>query len=77
MIAPGNTSFNSMEMNEEETMQSVLILLSQRKPVGLLRWVCDVCGMIHIGATPLACESCGNELLTLRPAIHCEMSNHW
>lgn len=77
MIAPRNTRYNSTEMNEERTMQAVYALLRQRQPVSIPRWVCDVCGMIHLGAAPLACDSCGNELLTQRVDTHCEMNNHW
>jgi rubrerythrin len=77
MIAPRNTSYNSREMDKEGTVQAVLALLSQRQPVSIPRWVCDVCGMIHTGATPLACESCGNELLTQQSDLHCEMNSHW
>jgi rubrerythrin len=77
MIAPGNTSHKTTEINEESRMRAVLALLDQRETGSIPRWVCDLCGMIHLGATPLACDSCGNELLTQQADIHCEMNNHW
>ena len=77
MIAQRNTSYNPMEINQEGAMQTVLALLSQRSTVSLARWDCDVCGMIHMGQPPLACDSCGSEQLTQHSAIHVEMNNHW
>ena len=77
MIAQRSTGYNSMEMNEERTIQAVLALLGQRRPVGVPRWDCDVCGMIHIGQMPLACDSCGSHALSRQSEIHHEMNNHW
>lgn len=77
MIAPEHTTSNAIEINEEGTVQAVLALLSQRQVTRIPRWVCDVCGMIHIGSTPLTCESCGSECLTQQADTHCEMNNHW
>jgi rubrerythrin len=77
MIAPGNTGPNARERKEQETDRQAFVLRGWRTPVSLSRWVCDVCGMIHVGAPPLACESCGNELLTQQPDTHSEMNNHW
>jgi rubrerythrin len=77
MIAQRNTSYNPMEINEEGTMQAVLALLSQRHPVDLRRWDCEVCGMIHIGQIPLACDSCGNDQLAPQSDIHHEINSHW
>lgn len=77
MIAQRHTSYNPMEINQEGTMHTIMALLSQRGQVSLSRWDCDVCGMIHMGQVPLACDSCGSARLTQQPDIHVEMNNHW
>ncbi|HEY3992706.1 MAG TPA: hypothetical protein VGM01_07465 [Ktedonobacteraceae bacterium] len=77
MIAQRNTSYNPIEINEEGTINAVLALLGQRSHTRLSRWDCDVCGMIHMGHAPLACDSCGSKMLTQQPDVHAEMNNHW
>lgn len=48
-------------------------LLAERTPV--YRWVCEVCGMIHSGTAPQACDSCGSsDALTQLREQHMEMS---
>jgi rubrerythrin len=29
------------------------------KPPSIQQWVCEVCGMVHTGAAPGACDGCG------------------
>ena len=77
MIAQRTTSYHPLGMNEEGTIQAVMALLNQRRPAGASRWDCDVCGMIHMGQLPLACDSCGSASLSRQPVIHHEMNNHW
>jgi rubrerythrin len=77
MIAQRSTSYNPMEMSEEGTLHAILALLNQRPRTSLSRWDCDVCGMIHMGTAPKACDSCGSKALTQQPDIHIEMNNHW
>jgi rubrerythrin len=77
MIAQRTTSTTPTVMNGEETIQAVMTLFSQQHPAGALRWDCDVCGMIHTGPLPLACESCGNGALSCQSVLHREMNNHW
>ncbi len=76
MIAPGNTSHQTNE-TPSNTRQAVLALLEHRQPVCIPRWSCDVCGMLHTGTIPLKCDSCGSELLSQQPEMHCEMNSHW
>lgn len=77
MIAPGPTSYNPVEINYERSIQAVLALLNQRQAIGVSRWDCEVCGMIHMGARPDTCDSCGSVALSQQPDIHCEMNSHW
>jgi rubrerythrin len=77
MIAQRHTSSTSAVMNKEAMVQTVMALLSQRHPMDLSRWDCNICGMIHTGQRPLACESCGNNSLSHQSALHREMNNHW
>ena len=77
MIKPNITDHNPIEMNEEGTIQAILAMLNQRQQVSVPRWICDVCGMVHMGQMPLACESCGHKTLVQQADIHREMNNHW
>lgn len=42
------------------------------------RWVCEVCGMVHTGSAPAACESCGvSDALVQQADLHREIHNRW
>ena len=77
MIAQRNTSSYPMGIHQEGTTHTIIALLRQQSRANLSRWDCDVCGMIHTGQPPLACDSCGSELLTQQSDTHTEMNNHW
>lgn len=77
MIAQRNINQNAMEINEKGTMQAILAALSQKPMAHTPRWDCEVCGMIHLGSMPLACDSCGSKLLVCQSHIHREMNSHW
>lgn len=77
MIAQRHTSPTPAVMNEEAMVQAVVALLKQRHPLGVSRWDCDICGMIHTEHRPLTCESCGSSALSRQPAPQCEMNSHW
>jgi rubrerythrin len=77
MIAHRITSHNPIEIDPEETIQAVLALLNQRQAVSMSRWVCEVCGMVHMGQMPRQCDSCGSSALVQQSEIHREMNNHW
>ncbi len=41
-------------------------------------WACEVCGMLHNGAAPDACDSCGVAgALAPRQDVHSEIGNRW
>lgn len=77
MLAPKHTSYDPLEINAEGTIQAVMALLNQKEPMSISRWFCEVCGMIHLGITPLACDSCGHEHLTQQADTHWEMNSRW
>lgn len=73
MIAQRTKTNNVVEMSDVATVQAAVKLLT-RKPVMLYRWECEVCGMVHTGSLPTACDSCGKEgPLVHRPDMHLEM----
>jgi rubrerythrin len=77
MIAQRQTGTTPAGMNEEAMIQAVMALLNLRHPVGVSRWDCDICGMIHTAHEPLVCESCGGTSLSHQSVQHREMNNHW
>ena len=74
MIAQRTKTNNVDEMSVEATVQTAVELLTQKRPVMLYRWECEVCGMVHTGSLPTACDSCGKEgPLVHQPDLHLEM----
>ncbi len=66
--------------NHEAILQEAMFVLEQHHPrrTAVQRWVCEVCGMIHTGAAPQACDSCGNDVSLVQKAdFHREMSSRW
>ncbi len=42
------------------------------------RWVCEVCGMIHTGSAPEACDSCGSNISLVQLSdFRTEINSHW
>jgi rubrerythrin len=73
MIAQRTKTNNVVATSDDATVQAAVKLLT-RKPVMLYRWECEVCGMVHTGPLPTACDSCGKEeSLVQQPDMHLEM----
>lgn len=52
--------------------------LATQVPLRRLVWTCEICGMVHSGATPEACDSCGaTDAITLQQDIHPEINSRW
>ncbi len=77
MIAPRDSSSHSIKLDPERAQASILTFYNRRQPATTPRWVCEVCGMIQPGITPLLCDSCGSEHLYQQADLHREMNNHW
>ncbi|HET8843409.1 MAG TPA: hypothetical protein VFN35_18245 [Ktedonobacteraceae bacterium] len=77
MISHRSASYNPMEFNDEGTIQAVMALLHSKQATNIPRWVCEECGMIHMGPHPLACDSCGHKKLTQQADSHWEMNTRW
>jgi rubrerythrin len=77
MIAQKTKTNNAVVTSNEATAQAAVKLLSQNQTLMLYRWECEVCGMVHTGPLPTACDSCGKEgSLVHQPDLHQEMSSH-
>jgi rubrerythrin len=75
MIAQHMITENKIQQNEA-AVQAAMQLLTQR-PTSQ-HWVCEVCGMLHTGATPDACDSCGVSMALVRHhGINREMNSRW
>ncbi len=76
MIAQGTKTNNAVETSKDATVQTAVKPIPQNQAIMLYRWECEVCGMVHTGPLPAACDSCGKEgSLVHQPDLHQEMVN--
>jgi rubrerythrin len=74
MIAQRTKTNNVVETSDDATVQAAVKLLTLNRPGMLYRWECEVCGMVHTGPLPTACDSCGKEgSLVHQPDMRLEM----
>ena len=72
MIAQGIKINNAVVTSSDAAVQTVLL---QNRAVMIYRWECEICGMVHTGPMPAACDSCGKEgSLVHQPDLHQEMT---
>ena len=75
MIAQRTKTNNAVVTSKDATVQTVLKPFSQNRAIMVYRWECEVCGMVHTGSMPTACDSCGKERsLVYQPDLHQEMT---
>ena len=75
MIAQ-RTSTTSVVQNGQAAVQEALRLLATRTTAH--HWICEVCGMVHTGAAPIECDSCGATTALVQQAeLHREMNSRW
>lgn len=67
---------DTVTSSHSAAVQEAMHILSERKPA--YRWVCEVCGMLHTGSVPGACDSCGSSnSLVQDQASPREMNSRW
>ena len=75
MIAQRTKTNNAVVTSNDAPVQTAVELFSQNRAIMLYRWECKVCGMVHTGPMPAACDSCGKEgSLVHQPDLHQEMT---
>jgi len=75
MIAQ-RTSTTSVVQNGQAAVQEALRLLATRTTAQ--HWICEVCGMVHTGAAPIECDSCGSTTALVQQAeLPREMNSRW
>ena len=76
MIAQRTITITSVVQNSQDAVQEAMRLLVTRTTAQ--RWVCEVCGMVHTGAAPKECDSCGATTALVQQAeLHREMNSRW
>ncbi len=76
MIAQRTKTNKEVVTSNDATVQTAVKLFPQNRAITLYRWECEVCGMVHTGPMPSACDSCGKEgSLVNQPDLHQEMTN--
>jgi rubrerythrin len=61
---------------KKAAVREAMLLLAARPSIQ--QWVCEVCGMVHLGTAPDACDSCGvSGALVQHHEICREMNSHW
>jgi rubrerythrin len=76
MIAQKTNTTRGVAKSNGAAVQEAMNVLARTR-VTVRRWVCEVCGMVHTGTAPDACESCGATALVQQPDLHREMSSRW
>ena len=75
MIAQ-KTGTTAVVQNCHAAVQEAMRLLATRTTAQ--RWVCEVCGMVHTGAAPKECDSCGATTALVQQAeLHRELHSRW
>ncbi len=74
MIAQ-NTIKNAYTSLSKAAVHEAMRILSTRTTNQ--HWVCERCGMIHIAAAPVACDSCGSTTAPLQVDLHREINSRW
>lgn len=70
---------NKNALKDQPTaIEEAIEFLSTKTTLRRLIWICEICGMTHLGTAPRACDSCGvNHALVLQQDTRSEMHNRW
>ena len=75
VIAQTTKTNKAIVTSNDATVQEAVKISPKNRPIMLYRWECEVCGMVHTGPLPAACDSCGKEgSLVHQPDLHQEMT---
>lgn len=75
MVAQNTITSKTIVQNNSSVIDEAVMVASTRKRIEPQRWVCEVCGMVHTGIRPTACDSCGaSTAIVQKPDQHIEMS---
>lgn len=76
MIIQRPITNTTITASRSAAVQEAMHILSATKPVN--RWVCEVCGMLHAGSAPHACDCCGSsDALVQDHDTPREMNSRW
>jgi len=74
MVAQNTITSKTIVHNNNSVIDEAVRVASTGKKIGPQRWVCEVCGMVHTGTRPVACDSCGaSTAIVQKPDQHIEM----
>ena len=78
MIAQSKLTNKAVVKSDDAAVQAAVSLLTRRPTIISYRWICECCGMVHTGYTPVRCESCGKEVtLAHESDLPREMGTRW
>lgn len=78
MIAQRKLTNKAVVKSDDATVQVAVGLLARRPAIIAYRWICECCGMVHLGSAPARCESCGKQVtLAQESALPREMGTRW
>ena len=76
MITQRTITSDTLSSSHSAAVQEAMHILSEKTLT--YRWVCEVCGMLHSGSVPSACDCCGSAdaLVQDHDTPH-EMNSRW
>ena len=79
MIAQRKLTNKGVVTSDGAAVQAAVSLFTRRPPIISYRWICECCGMVHTGAVPARCESCGGAEVALarESDLPREMGTRW
>ena len=78
MIAQRKNTNDAVDMSDDATVQAAVTFLKRRPTLLSYRWICETCGMVHAGASPSTCDSCGGTVTLAHQDDICrEMGSRW
>ncbi len=73
MIAP-----RALKQEDAAVREAIRLLAQHKVSTTTHRWMCEVCGMLHTGARPACCDSCGSHTaIAPQRDLRFEMGSRW